>query len=409
MIAVGRRTKASATPDRTTAPDAPADRSPRPDRRLHSLADGGLGEAMLALELALTGDTAWDEVDDMLAEAIERPADHTMRAGLYYGAPAVLFALDATGVDGRARYAAALAELDPALEHLTQERLEAARERAGRAVSAAVAEFDLFSGLTGLGTLLLRRAPRSRVLHEVVAYVVGLTHDRMLDGVRVPGWWATDADPSAPARGSANLGMAQGAAGLLAFLATAARAGQTVEGHRAAIGRVAQWLGQWRQEGPDGVWWPQQLTLEELRSGEVREPGPSSPSWAYGTPGIGRALQMAAIAVGDPAARGSAEHAIASCLTRRQLDRMAEPDLYTGTAGLYQTVFRAAQDAGSPILTHRLATAADALSRTGRGWPEDTAFLTGRSGTRLANQTLFRGAPPVSGWDRALQIGWAHV
>ncbi|GAA4720323.1 lanthionine synthetase C family protein [Promicromonospora umidemergens] len=411
----------------------------RPDDPAQSLADGDLARMLLAVELAMTTTRgSWDEVTDALLAAKKRPLDRSARADLFYGAPALTFVLDTTGAQYRARWAHELAALDQILVELTAERFEAVNDRIEAGAPTHGSEFDLMTGLTGLGMVLLRRAVHqpargtaldeavSGALSGVLSYLVDRSKDRILSEVLLPGWWSASApQPTTPVgdkqpNGYADFGMARGGAGILAFLAASYRAGYAVPGQAEAIRHITGWYTRWRQETPDKVtWWPQQLSLDELRTGRVHQPGPSEPTWAHGTPGIGRALQMAGIALGDERGRVVAEDAVASCLTQRELNRLTEPDLYVGTGGMYLTVLRAAEDAeafmalhrrGHSLETSRLGVAADAVSRTSRVLPDpdDTEFLWGRFGTRLVFESLRTRAAPVSGADGVLGIGWAE-
>lgn len=374
-----------------------------------SLADGALGELLLSVERALTYAGSWDEVTKVYnPDAVEVSAlrgGGVAPEGPFYGAPAAAFVLDAAGADGADRYARVLKELDVAVEVLTRERLTAAQHRSAAGTAATAGELNLFTGLVGLATFLARRAPRSKILGEVLEHVVDLTRDRSLGGVAVPGWWTSPG--FAPERGQAELGMAQGAAGLTALLAIALRAGCRTDGLHGALQNLAGWLEDWRQVDEHGSWWPRSLTLDELHTGRTNQTERSASTWAC-TVGIARALQMAAIVTGKTDWRTTAENAMTSALSPQLLDQLTEPGLVDGTAGVYQTAFRAAQDAASTLLRQRLATAADALVRTGRGWPENTGFLTGRSGTQLADLTRRRRHAPAAGWDRPLAITWAH-
>src|SRR5690606_9359962 len=125
----------------------------------------------------------------------------------------------------------------------------------------------------------------------------------------LPGWWVDhDPDPTAPTPGGhANLGMAHGAAGLLALLGTAARRGVVVDEQVEAIGLLLDCFDQWRQDGPAGTWWPQWLTHDDLRTRRLAHPHQPRPSWCYGTPGVARAIQIGAIATGDQTRRATAE------------------------------------------------------------------------------------------------------
>jgi len=176
--------------------------------------------------------------------------------------------------------------------------------------------------LTGLG-VALRRIGDLELLREVLSYLVRLTEP--ID--RLPGWWCPTGphrNQPGPAGGhSKNLGMAHGIGGPLALLAQGLWAGITVNGQRDALSGICAFLDTWRQEGDAGPWWPQWLTLDELRTGQTTQPGPLRPSWCYGTPGLSRAQQLAAIASGDTARQHLAEHALAACLSDpAQLDQI---------------------------------------------------------------------------------------
>lgn len=370
-----------------------------------SLASGYAGQALLSVETALTGAASWADARAALRQLASAPIDASEHTGLYYGAPAVAFVLHAAQGDGRPRGQGTLTVLDGHASRLTRTRLAAAERRAASGAAPRLDEYDLFYGLTGLGVLLLERRPGSDVLADVLHYVIDLTREQVRDGVVVPGWWVDhDPDPAAPTPGGhANLGMAHGAAGLLAFLATAARRGVVVDGQHEAIATLQGWFDRWRQAGPDGVWWPQWLTRDELRAGRLGHQHIPRPSWCYGTPGIARAIQIAAIATGDHIRRAGAEAALASCLTARQVARLTDAGLCHGIAGLYQTAFRAAQDAADPAVTHHLTVAAESLTRTARP-DRDLGFLTGSAGLDLALSTLRTSQPPASGWDACLLI-----
>lgn len=138
----------------------------------------------------------------------------------------------------------------------------------------------------------------------MLAYLVRLTHPlTTLDGQTLPGWWTPRAPHDRPSPrwpgGHANLGLAHGITGPLALLATAGRHGVTVAGHADAIDRIWAWLDRWRTGTGPRAWWPETLSTAEHHAGSVRQPGPGRPSWCYGTPGISRALQLAALSGWD--------------------------------------------------------------------------------------------------------------
>lgn len=373
-----------------------------------SLARGTAGTALLHIERALAGSGSWGTARTHIQRATAGPVDAAEHAGLYYGAPAIAFMLHSAS-DGHPRYCAAAETLDEHVLRLTRRRLATAAGRIERGEPATFAEFDLFYGLTGIGALLLRRSPGSDVLAGVLRYVVGLTKPHRQDGVELPGWWVAhppDKVLAAPG-GHANFGMAHGAAGLLALLALATIHGCIVEGQHEAIAVLTGWFDRWRQDSPDGPWWPQWITREELRTGRSTQPGPGRPSWCYGTVGIARAQQLTAIATDDPRRQKAAEDALAASLTDTQLDRITEPGLCHGVAGISQTAYRAARDARSPaidrrfpVLAARLAQHAGSLGDQG----DEGGLLTGGTGVALASETTRHTSPPRTGWDACLLI-----
>jgi hypothetical protein len=368
-----------------------------------SLARGTAGTALLAIEQAMTGTGTWAGAHAAITAAAAEPVDAGPGAALYAGAPALALVLHAARADGHPRYEAAISELDGHVLRAARLRLAAAQESQQRG-ELSFRDFDVFYGLAGIGALLARTSPPSKVLAGVLRYLAGLARPRLLDGTQVPGWLvAHDPDPLMPTPGGhVNLGMAHGAAGILAALALAARRGIIVRGQLEAIGYLRDFFGRWRQDSPDGPWWPQWLTRDDLRAGTPAQPGPGRPSWCYGTAGIARALQLAAITTSDAQGQAAAEEALAACLAPAQLARLAKPGLCHGAGGLYVTALRAAQDALTPAIAERLPLAAavlDGLPRCG-----EPGLLTGDAGTRLALEAARSGTPPRSGWDGCLLI-----
>lgn len=377
-----------------------------------SLARGAVATALLHVERAWAGSGSWAAASASIQAVVAAPVDVAEHAGLYYGGPAITFLLHAAA-DRHPRYRSAAEALDEHVLRLARRRLATAAARIDRGEAATFAEYDLFYGLTGIGALLLRHHPDGDDLAGILRYLVTLaTRPHQQDGVELPGWWvAHDPDEILPTPGGhANLGMAHGAAGLLAFLALATLAGRVVKGQREAIGVLTGWFGQWRQDGPDGPWWPQWITRDDLGLGRPAQPGSGGPSWCYGTVGIGRALQLAALATDDPQRQEAAEHAVAASLTDAQLDRVTEPGVCHGIAGIYQTAYRAARDARTPGIARRLPILADRLAQhtaplgDATGGTDGGGLLTGRAGIALAQETTRSVAPPRTGWDACLLI-----
>lgn len=373
-----------------------------------SLAKGPVGTALLHVERAWTGSGSWDTAQTHIRRAVTSPVDAAEHAGLYYGAPAIAFLLH-TAADRHPRYHAAADALDEHVLHLARRRLATAAARIERGEPTSFAEYDLFYGLTGIGALLLRHSPGSDVLAGILRYVVSLTEPRRHDGVELPGWWvAHDPDEILPTPGGhLNFGMAHGAAGLLALLALATIRNRVVDGQHTAIAVLTDWFDQWRQDSEDGPWWPQWITREELRTGRPVQAAPGRPSWCYGSVGIARAQQLAALATSDPRRQQAAEQALATSLTGTQLNRITEPGLCHGIAGIYQTAYRAALDAQTPALIHQLPALAARLAEHAGSLgdqTDDAGLLTGSAGVGLALETTRRTTSPHTGWDACLLI-----
>ncbi|MEU8238516.1 lanthionine synthetase C family protein [Actinoplanes missouriensis] len=368
-----------------------------------SLASGAAGEALLAIERACGGTDTWDSARRSLADAVAGGVDAADHSGLFHGAPAIAFLLHQTIADGQQRYERTRNDLNQHVRQIARRRLHAAKDRIRSETAAAFAEYDVFYGLSGLAVVLLHSQPGCDELHGVLRYLVQLTEPFQRDGMTFPGWWVDhDPDPILPTPGGhANNGMAHGAAGILAVLAHATRRQILVDGQTEAINRLCGWFDRWRQDSVNGPWWPQWLTREQLRCGRPGD-GPVRPSWCYGAAGIGRALQIAAIATSDQPRRRDAEATIAACLTDPQLDRFTEPGICHGLAGLYQTATRAAVDAANPRIGQRLSGLAQRL--IGTEMPADRAFLTGRTGVALATEAIRTGNPSITRWDACLLI-----
>jgi hypothetical protein len=326
---------------------------------------------------------------------------------LFFDVPALAFVTHAAAGNTR-RYQRALTRLDTATEEVTRARLAAAHARIDNGDRPAVAEFDLIRGLTGLGAYHLCQAPHAEVTAAVLAYLVRLTeplpgHDGL------PGWWTehgpTGQPPPDYPGGHGNFGMAHGITGPLALLALTLRHGVVVDGHDEAIARICAWLDDWQQNHSAGPWWPRTITLDEARTGHCKQTGPLQPSWCYGTPGIARAQQLAALATGDTTRRQIAETALLGCLNDPgQLARIVDPSLCHGAAGLLHTAWRAAGDAATGELSTHLPRLAALLVERLQTAPRSIELLEGSTGAALALHTAAAGTAPRSGWDTCLLL-----
>ncbi|MDM4721386.1 lanthionine synthetase C family protein [Micromonospora sp. WMMA1363] len=352
-----------------------------------SLADGAAGVALLHLE---TGN--WPAACEALRQSTAGGVSIADGASLFYGAPALAFVLAATDQPGLAQARAITAE---GTVTVTRHRLDAAHRRIDRNEQPHFAEYDLIRGLTGLG-VALRRLGDNDPLREVLDYLVRLTEPRG----SLPGWWCwngPERQQAAPIGGHANHGIAHGITGPLALLALTMRDRITVDGHAEAITRICEWLDTWQQQTNGTTWWPQTVTLTDLRRGAPAQQAPLRPSWCYGTPGIARAQQLAAQALRDTQRQHLAEVAFAGCVTDpAQIELLSEHGLCHGTAGLLATARRIAADALTPT---PLAAIEDLHRQVIPGTDVPEGLLVGTTGADLAAV-----ASTATSWDACLLL-----
>ncbi|MGW3661004.1 lanthionine synthetase C family protein [Streptomyces sp. NPDC005151] len=381
-----------------------------PRWRDQSLSKGAAGVAVLHGLRAQRGLGGEEEMRAWLARATRDDLSAGPGAGLWFGAPAVAFALH---VAAPGRSPGAIASLDAAVADLTETRLRAAHARLDAQRRPALYEFDLVRGLTGLGAYLLHRDPGGDLVRRVLTYLVRLTRPVPADdpaGPDAPGWWTGDvptgSDDPAFAAGQTDFGMAHGIAGPLAFMAISMRAGVSVDGQHEAIETICRWLDAWRQQAPAGPWWPERITLDELRDGRPHLDRPARPSWCYGTPGQARAQQLAALATGDTVRQKAAEEALARCLDDPvQLARIVDPALCHGWAGLLATAWHAAADASTPDLADRLPALLGTLLDHARDTPPGAlpGLIEGTAGIALTLHSIATGT--TGGWQTCLLLG----
>ncbi|EWC64508.1 Lanthionine biosynthesis cyclase LanC [Actinokineospora spheciospongiae] len=375
---------------------------PRPQ----SLGGGAAGVALLHIERARGGAGPWVTAHTWLAAATDDELSAGANAGLFFGAPTLAF-LTHAAADQPGKLARALATLDTATSNLTRTRLATAHTRIDRGGRPALAEFDLIRGLTGLGAYHLRHDPAGELTKAVLSYLVRLTQPLPDANDGLPGWW-TDLAPNGARSpdfpdGHGNLGMSHGIAASLALLSLAMLRGIVVDDHAAAIGRICTWMDTWQQDTPSGPWWPGFITWEQANAGRVPFSSRQRPSWCYGTPGIARAQQLAALATGDTDRQHIAEAAMLGCLRDlAQLDRLTDSGLCHGLAGVLQATWRMAAASPEPDLAAELPNLVDRLLTRS---PQDPEFLDGHAGIALALRTVGADTAPLSHWDTCLLLG----
>ncbi|GAB3454270.1 lanthionine synthetase C family protein [Actinophytocola sediminis] len=378
---------------------------PRPQ----SLGGGAAGVALLHIERARGGDGPWTTAHTWLAAATTDDLSVGANAGLFFGTPTLAF-LTHAAADQPGKLARARSTLDTATSTLTRIRLDAAHTRIDCGQRPTLAEFDLIRGLSGLGAYHLRHDPAGEFIKAVLSYLVRLTQPLPDADDGLPGWW-TDLAPNGARSpdfpgGHGNLGMSHGIAAPLALLSLAMLRGTVVNDHAAAIGRICSWMDTWRQDTPSGSWWPGFVTWEQANASTVPASSRQRPSWCYGTPGIARAQQLAALATRDTERRRIAEAAMLDCLRDpAQLDRLTDSGLCHGLAGVLQAAWRMADAAPEPDLAAELPNLVDRLLTRSTCSPRDPEFLDGCAGVALALHTVGANTAPLSHWDTCLLLG----
>ncbi|MGW3651064.1 lanthionine synthetase C family protein [Streptomyces sp. NPDC000878] len=403
----------------------PAAELPAPDgtsARQH-LAYGPTGIALLHIERAASGLGPWQRAHDWLDAAARSPFTSGPDSHPFYGVPALAHAMACAADHAPGAYQRALGLIDRQLAADVRRRLDAAHRRMDAGQLPELAEFDTIRGLTGYGAYFLRRDPTGDEAHAILDYCVRLTEPVTHYGEVLPGWWTPTGPSGRPDSrfpdGHGNTGMAHGIGGVLALLALAACRGTPVGHHHQALRTILAWLDRWQDETHRGHVWPYWVRRDELRTGLLAPSAPRRPSWCYGTAGLARAQQLAALALGDTGRQIEAENALVAALSdSAQLSATTDNGLCHGFAGLAHIAARTADDA-DPSTASQLRAAIPALLAVlcppGTD-PDDVAtaivhdedagpgFLNGAAGIALALLVPATEAPPRTSWDACLLI-----
>jgi hypothetical protein len=285
-------------------------------------------------------------------------------------------------------------------------------------------QFDVISGLAGIGAYLLLRREQPgavRAVESVLRFLVNLASD---DRGR-PCWWTPahllgDEEMAvAYPHGNLNCGLAHGIPGPLAVMALALLHGTRVLGLEDAIDRLVDWLLAHRADDGWGVNWPYAVSLTQGGHPDrgAATDGPSRAAWCYGAPGVARALWLAGVSRDRSDWRNLAVEAMKAVYRRPMAARHIDsPTFCHGVAGLLQITLRFANDTALPVFTDAAAELAEWLLSA----YEPDSLLGYRNwepgGTRVDQPGLLDGAPGVllallaastdvePSWDRAFLL-----
>jgi lantibiotic modifying enzyme len=374
-----------------------------------SLAGGRAGLAVLFAYLAQARSEPGDGefAVRFLNEAIEAVASVPMSDALYGGFTGIAWAV----------------------AHLQEQLGLSAEEDPNEAIDEALlesldrspwpGEYDLISGLVGLGVYALERLPRpaARACLERVIARLGETAERSSEGVtwftppeRLPDWQRERCP-----RGYYNLGLAHGVPGVIALLGGACAADVARASAQPLLEGAVEWLlGQRLPEGAGSSF--------SSWAGPGVERDASRLAWCYGDVGASAALLYAARCVAEPVwEREATEIARRSAERPPEQSGIVDAGLCHGASGLGHLFNRMFQATGEPALGQVARFWLErtlAMRQPGKGvggylawtplepgddrWDADPGFLTGAAGIALA---LLAAATPVEpAWDRVLLV-----
>jgi lantibiotic biosynthesis protein len=365
----------------------------------------------------------WDVIGHGYLELAVRDMESRsyLPTGIFGGLSGLAFAAWSLSQGGK-RYRKLLTTLD---EALLPQAIDLAQRLTIQKKDVSVGQFDLISGLSGVGAYLLCRKDESQIaaaLRAVLRSLVALTEAE--EGL--PRWYTPvhllgdeKTMPLYP-NGNLNCGLAHGIPGPLGLLSLAHISGVTCDGMEEAIARVATWLLQHRLDDQWGLNWPTAVRVEangtvptSLSTESASPFEPSRTAWCYGSPGVARALWFAGEALDNSEYRQRAVESM-EAVYRRPLEvrRIDSPTFCHGVAGLLQIVLRFAHDTGLPQFTeaaHALGEKLLSLYKPdtllgyyslepGGKHVDQPGLLDGVPGVVLV---LLAAATPVEpGWDR---------
>ena len=260
----------------------------------------------------------------LLDAAVDESAAIAGSQQLFGGITGLAWVIQHLGSIAKPEYTAALDAIDAAM-------------LAGLEGPSGPAEFDLMSGLVGLGVFALERAPSHVARGSLERLVVWLdaSAERTAHGIS---WRSMPPAPQALAgaefpAGCHYAGVAHGTAGVVGLLAGLVRQGIAPDTTRRLLDGAVEWV--LAEELPGNL----ALFPYQIDAG-MRRP-PSRTAWCTGGPGISVMLWRAGLAAGERAwqTRGMA---LARAAARRPLAEMGVKDacLCHGAAGLGQLYAR---------------------------------------------------------------------
>jgi hypothetical protein len=177
------------------------------------------------------------------------------------------------------------------LEHIRKSYLDPINFMLQGKQQRSVHYYSLTHGLVGIALYLFRRKdsiPLQYLLEEIIQLLTRLALPFEFHKKMVEGWFVNE--NHSESTGYYNLGLANGVAGVLAFFSQCVKRGYGSTSILSSIKHISQWLIRESKEKERGVLWPIVMPIESGVEDFQLYP---SQTWAYGAPGIARALWLA--------------------------------------------------------------------------------------------------------------------
>ena len=372
-----------------------------------SLAGGAAGLAILCAYLARAGLDTDENAAQFLEQALEAISTEPMGPSLYGGF---------TGIAWTA-------------QHLQEQLLDSDDEDPNEAIDEALIDYlgcapweedyDLVSGLVGIGVYAMERSPRASAIRclELIVDRLNETAERKGDGVT----WLTrpflipEYQREQCPDGYYNLGLAHGVPGVIALLGGVCALGVAVEKARPLLDGAVAWLLRQRLMGEAQSSFSAWINPDNPERDDCRL------AWCYGDAGAAAALHVAARALNEASWESEAVK-LAERAAARKLERAGVRDagLCHGAAGLGHIFNRFFQTTGKDIFLKAARYWFERtllLRREGEGiagfssfriengkehWDDEPGLLTGASGIALALLAAATDVEPQ--WDRTLML-----
>lgn len=310
------------------------------------------------------------------------------------------------------RYSELLEKIDKFIDSKTDQQIDKVLCGA-ESGSIRLQDYDLISGLTGIGAYLLSRtqirAPTSNSLHCIMTALVRIC-DTDNNGFLLCktqkedliGWLAEDDRCKS---GIVNCGVAHGIAGILCLLSLAKLSNISITGIEETITRLGTWLiGISNEHG-----WPDVVSLES----NVSHRG-CMDAWCYGSLGASRSLWLAGQAVGNLQWMFLAQTCVIESIDRVLRTSMTDAGICHGLSGALLIALRFANETNPDLFQPRIQQLFERVllqfdPKTKFGFVDkigpildNPSFLTGACGIGLVLLASASEKAPI--WDRNLLI-----